>query len=161
MKYLKYYWNWFMYKNAILDDKCRYLLAKEKGCYCVGINNGIAKFYPSKPPQEKNWLDWEEYKQKWHPVTGELAFKPNAKSRRACYFSHSYGKWEMISFTPESETGDHHHHSDHAATCTKCGYVDINKRAWPTPFYGFDGDRRWGQTAEEAIIDARACQANT
>lgn len=53
---LKFLWHlfWFIiYKNECIKEDIAYMAAKEKGMYCEGIRNGMAKFDPNRPPQAK------------------------------------------------------------------------------------------------------------
>lgn len=81
MKYLmwlKFYYGYWQYYNACSEDRWRHLMAHKKGMYCEGVRHGVtgiyAKYDPNRPPQERDWLTYEEYKAAWNPVNGNAKF---------------------------------------------------------------------------------------
>lgn len=66
-------WQWIKMLMAFLtyrwdktDERIRWMLAQEKGMYCEGFRNGIAKFDPNYPPQEEpEVIGWNEFKKRW------------------------------------------------------------------------------------------------
>lgn len=69
-KWLKFYWTWLMYCWAVQETKSLYYTSHARGYYCEGIRNGIAKYDVTKPLPKKSWMDFKEYKKRWHPTKG-------------------------------------------------------------------------------------------
>lgn len=67
MKWLKFYWMWFLYRIATSDERFLYDMAQIKGFRAEGVRNGIIKYSPGLPPQERDFLTWAEYKLKHTP----------------------------------------------------------------------------------------------
>lgn len=74
LAWVKFYIKWLFYLWATQDEKLLYSLAQSKGYYCEGYRNGIAKYDTRKPPQEKSWITYSEYKDRWNPVNGRAVF---------------------------------------------------------------------------------------
>ena len=74
MKWIKYYLKWITYYNATQDERIEYASAQLKGCKCEGVRHGTtgvySKYDQGKPPQERGFLNYKEFKAKWHPITG-------------------------------------------------------------------------------------------
>ena len=74
---LKYIWmclTWVVHHRCTLNERLRYDLAQKKGMYCEGVRQGLnsinAKYNPNLPPQEREYLNWQEHKEIYHPRTG-------------------------------------------------------------------------------------------
>jgi hypothetical protein len=74
MKWIKYYWNWWSYKNATMNERIEYLQAQLEGSRVSNFEQGMLihshEVHPNEPPQERSFLNWEEYKERWHPING-------------------------------------------------------------------------------------------
>ena len=74
MKWIKYYWNWWTYKNATMNERIEYLESQLEGCKVSKYEHrGLFNerlVHRDEPPQKRGFLNWEEYKEMWHPITG-------------------------------------------------------------------------------------------
>lgn len=75
--FLKFHCSWLVYLYAIRDDKLLHALAHLRGRRCVSVTfrlfHYVACFDLSRPPQDRNWLTWPEYRARWHPIHGTFS----------------------------------------------------------------------------------------
>ena len=53
IKHIKTSFLFILYRNDESNKNILWLLAEEKGMYCEGLRNGIAKFNQNRPPQDE------------------------------------------------------------------------------------------------------------
>lgn len=52
-KHLKAMFFYFLYRQDKSCEHLKFMLAEEKGMYCEGMKNGVAKFDPNRQPQDE------------------------------------------------------------------------------------------------------------
>jgi len=66
MNWIKMVMDFMAYRSYKSDQRIRWMLAEEKGMYCEGFRNGVAKFNPYLSPQEEpEVIGWGEFKKRW------------------------------------------------------------------------------------------------
>jgi len=116
---VKFYFGWLAYSCACCEEQIKYMRAQERGCYCEGFRGNIIyvfKFDESKPPQEKNWMEYDEYKLRWNPVNGISKFFCGPRMSMYQEMSRDMDQWSRDADARMKKSRE-----DHAAFMAKHG----------------------------------------